>query len=415
MIAATGRPSPLLNGYLVRHRGLNLALRVYDASLAVLHPRHAVDRAAVPRRVLVCIGGHLGDAVLATTALSLLRAAYPDAAIGVLAPSWSLGVFENHPAITWRHAFDHWKPNRSVAARVRWSAYRRTARAARTEIRAVGYDTAIDLYPFFPNASRVLSDCAIPVRIGYTSGGGGALYSHAMAWHDDGRHTAERHQLLLRSFLPEIPRGNPQYNLAPIAAADEERGRSLLRQLGVADRTYVVVHPGAGDPRKRWPALEWRALLRALRHRHPDVRIVLTGNGDADAALVDDIRAGDGALLSACNRTSFGALRYVLAHASLLIAVDSLASHLAAAHGTPCIVISAAMSNPAHWRPLGAHVRVLTNDVPCAPCFRSKGCAAMACVRGVTAATVEDVATEILRAVRDDRASTNQPASRVVA
>jgi ADP-heptose:LPS heptosyltransferase len=381
----------------VRHRGFNLALRAYDASLVALRSRRASPNLATPRRLLVCIGGHLGDAVLATTTFPALRAAYPETSIGVLAPSWSLPVFEDHPAVRWRHAFDHWKTNRAASARERWAAYRRSARRALGEIDAVGYDTAVDLYPFFPNAAHLLSKCAIPVRIGYTSGGGGPLYSHAMAWPDDGQHTAERHQALLRSFLPNISAESPRYDLPPIAPADAERGRSLLRQLGLGGRQYVVVHPGAGDPRKRWPAHEWTAVTRALRRRDPELRVVLTGHGDSDAAFADEIRGGDGAVLSACNRTSLGVLRYVLAHASLLIGADSLAAHLAAAHDVPCVVIMAAMSDPAHWRPLGPRVRVLTNPVSCAPCYRSKGCPTMACVRGVTPETVERVAVDILR------------------
>ena len=390
------RASPLRNGYLVQDRALNAALRAYDAMLAAIHPREPAAPVPAPRRLLVCVGGHLGDAVLATTTLPVLRAAYPSARIGILAPSWSLPVFDDHPAVRWRHAFDHWKINRSSSARARWIAYRRSARRARVEIGAVGYDTAVDLYPYFPNAARILSDCAIPIRIGYTSGGGAPLYTHALAWMDDGRHSAERHLALLRAFLPGIPLESPSYDLPPVRPADEEGGRSLLRSLGIAERPYVVIHPGAGDARKRWPVSEWRALTRALRRHDPGLRIVFTGHGDADAAVIEMIRDGDGTLRSACGSTTFGMLRHVLAHASLFIGVDSLAAHLAAAHGVPGIVIMAAMSDPAHWRPLGPNTRVLTNAVPCAPCFRSRGCARMSCVRGVTADSVERSAIRFL-------------------
>lgn len=397
MIAPTNRASALRNGYLVRHRGLNLALRAYDASLAAFHGRERSTPVAVPRRLLLCVGGHLGDAVIATTILGPLKSAYPDVMIGVLAPSWSLPVFEDHPAIRWRHTFDHWKTNRSTSAHTRWAAYRRTAHRARAEIGAIEYDAAVDLYPYFPNAARILSDCGIPARIGYTSGGGGPLYSHPMPWQDDGRHTAERHHALLRSALPDISAVSPQYDLPPIRRIDEERARSLLQRLGVADRPYVVVHPGTGDQRKQWPAGAWRALIQSLRRGQPGLRVVFTGHGNADAESIRAIRDGDETLRSVCSETNFGMLRHVLAQASLLIGVDSFAAHLAAAHDVPCIVIMAAMSDPVHWRPLGENVHVLTNAVPCAPCFRSKGCAAMSCVRGVTVDAVERLAIQVLR------------------
>lgn len=392
----SSRSSPLRHGYLVKHPALNLALRARDAWLEYTRSRGDSSAVPAPRRLLVCVGGHLGDAVLATSVLPVLRAGYPETAIGVLAPSWSLPVFENHSAIRWRHVFDHWKTNRSGSARERWIAYRRSAARAVGDIREIGYDVAIDLYPYFPNAARILSAAAVPIRIGYTSGGGGPLFTHAVPWVDTPRHTVEQHLALMRGFLPHLPTTPPQYDLPSIEPGIEARGQTLLEDLGVERRRYVVFHPGAGDARKQWPARQWRDLIVRLRELRSDLRIVFTGQGSSDSAAIDDIRAGDDSLISACNRTALNELRYLLGSASLVIGVDSLAVHLAAAGEVPCIAITAAMSDPAHWRPLGSRVRVLTNAVPCAPCFRSAGCGSMACVRGVTADEVARAARELL-------------------
>jgi heptosyltransferase-2 len=390
------RSSPLRHGYLVKHPALNLALRAHDAWLGRTRSRSPSQAVSVPRRLLVCVGGHLGDAVLATSVFPVLRSAYPDATIGVLAPSWSLPVFENHPAIQWRHAFDHWKTNRTGSAFERWFGYRRSAKRAVVEIREIGYDTAIDLYQYFPNAARILSNASIPTRIGYTSGGGGPLYTHSVPWADTPRHTVDQHLALMRGFLPEIPSGEPHYDLPPIGPAAEARGRTLLADLGIDRDRYVVLHPGAGHPRKQWPLHQWRGLVDRLRQYEKDLRIVLTGQGESDLASIDEIRAGDKSLISACDRTACGELRYLLGRAELVIGVDSLAVHLAAANDVPCIAIMAAMSDPAHWRPLGSHVRVLTTAMSCAPCFRSAGCATMGCVRGVGADEVAGAAVELL-------------------
>lgn len=123
---------------------------------------------------------------------------------------------------------------------------------------------------------------------------------------------------------------------------------------------------------------------------------MLTGHGASDRALADKIRSGDDSLISACDRTTWSELRFLLGNAALVIGVDSMAVHLAAAADVPCIAIMAAMSDPSHWRPLGSHSHVLMSDVPCAPCFRSKGCATMQCVRGVTVESVESLAVALL-------------------
>lgn len=390
------RTSPLRHGYLVQHPALNLALRARDTWLR--HTRSTPSSATVaePRRLLVCIGGHLGDAVLATSVLPILRAGYPAVAIGVLAPSPSLRAFENHPAVRWRHAFDHWRITRSGSAFQRWIAHRRSAARAVAEIRGIGYDTAIDLYPFFPNAARILSHASIPTRIGYASGGDGPLYSHVVAWVDTQRHTVDQHLELMRGFLSELPSAAPGYDLPPATPEEEARGRALLESLGIDGKPYLVLHPGAGNRRKQWPVHQWRTLVHRLRQRAPDVRILFTGRGRSDAETIDAVRGDDDSLISACGRTDWAELRYLLGHAALVIGVDSLAVHLAAAHAVPCIAIMASMSDPSHWRPLGPRIRVLTHDVPCAPCFRSAGCATMRCVRGVTAETVDSVALELL-------------------
>jgi heptosyltransferase-2 len=357
--------------------------------------------------LLVCVGGHLGDAVLATSVFPVLQAGYPDAAIGVLAPSWSLPVFENHPAIRWRHAFDHWKTNRSGSALERWIGYRRSAARAVVEIRKIGYDVAIDLYPYFPNAARILSDAAVSIRIGYTSGGGGPLYSHSVPWVDTPRHTVEQHLALMSRFLPKVKSDSLHYDLPPIGPDAEAHGRTLLESLGVERHRYIVIHPGAGNPHKQWPAHQWLELIDRLRQLEPDLRMVLTGRGRSDSAMIDEIRAGDASLVSACDRTSWNELRYLLGSAALVVGVDSLAVHLAAANDVPCISIMAATSDPAHWRPLGSRVRVLTNPMPCAPCFRSAGCATMDCVRGVAANEVARAAAELRdSATRSDSGAT---------
>ena len=389
--------SPLRHGYLAKHPALNFALRGRDAWLELRSKHRLPGAVPVPRRILVCIGGHLGDAILASAVFPALRTAYPDVAIGVLAPSWSLHVFENHPALRWRHSLDHWKTNRAGSPVERWLAHRRSTARALLELRETGYDTAIDLYPFFPNAADVLATASIPVRIGYTSGGGGPLYTHALPWVETTQHMVDRHLALMRAFLPGMPAEPPTYDLPPIGSIAVARGRALLERLGLDHRAYVVLHPGAGDTRKQWPVHQWRALADRLRRYEPDLRVVFTGHGASDRALIDAIRSGDDSLISVCDRTTWNELRFLLGNAAIVIGVDSMAVHLAAAADVPCIAIMAAMSDPSHWRPLGPRAHVLNKDVPCAPCFRSKGCAAMQCVRGVTVDSVERTAVDLLR------------------
>ena len=100
----------------------------------------------------------------------------------------------------------------------------------------------------------------------------------------------------------------------------------------------VAVHPGATDPRRRWPPDRLGELGAALDAR--GARIVLLG-GAGDAGLVDDIRAGLGAAadraVDLSGRLSLGGLVGVLERADLFVGNDSGPRHLAEAVGTATV------------------------------------------------------------------------------
>jgi ADP-heptose:LPS heptosyltransferase len=408
------RRSPLSGRYLVRNPAWNAALRLTDAILARVAQVERGRSAAAPSKILIAVGGHLGDAVIATSVLPILARTYPNAAIGMLLPSWSRAVVDGHPRLRWIHHADHWKMSRAGTGRAgKWRSYKSSAARAVDEIAAVGYDAAIDLYAYYPNASWLLWRAGIPVRIGYTSGGCGPLYTHSVEWRADLGHTAAQHAELLRVATAVIPnevrnllspdvderslvalapyashQGRPRddleslgYDLPPISDEARTRARELAPH-----GSYTVIHPGTGDPKKAWPIASWRSLVNRLSAAGE--HIVITGAGDDEERLAASLSGGQDKVQNLAGRLDWPSFRAVLADARIAIGPDSVAMHVAAAEGTPAIAIMAAMSDPEYWRPLGSRIAVLTRGVPCAPCFKKNGCQAMTCVRDVS---VDDV------------------------
>jgi lipopolysaccharide heptosyltransferase II len=375
--------SPLRGRYLVRNRGWNAALRVTDAVLSAMVRRDPTAAGGPPRRILVAVGGHLGDAVIATSVFPALATAFPEAAIGMLLPSWSRAVVDDHPRLRWIHHADHWKMNRGAGgAAVKWSQYRRTAGRMLEEVRTVGYDVAIDLYAYYPNAAWLLWRAGIPTRIGYTSGGCGPLYTRALDWRANEGHTADQHRRLLRELGGDSHHARPRYDLPPIAAGARDRAAAVIR-----DR-YVVVHPGAGDARKVWPSERWCQLVRRLADAGE--RIAITGRGEREVQFACDLQDAHPPAVNLAGQLDWPTFRAVVSNASLVVGSDSAAAHIAAASGVPTIAVMAAMSNPEYWRPMGSDVVTLTRALPCAPCFRKNGCQAMSCVRDVSVDEVFD-------------------------
>jgi ADP-heptose:LPS heptosyltransferase len=377
------RASPLRGRYLVQNRPWNAFLGVADRLLAAFVQPDRTRSFGEPRRVLLAVGGHLGDAVIATSAIAYLRRALPAAEIGMVLGSWARPAVEGHPDLRWIHTLDHWKLNRTAGSlAAKWVRYRDTRHRAVREIRAVGYDAAVDLYMLYPNMAWLLWRAGIPVRIGYTSGGYGPLYTHALGWSDAERHTAEQQASLLRVLAPgKTETRASRYHLPPIPTAARRSAQNVLRDAGFVPGEYIVFHMGSGSAIREWPREKWRQLAQRLTA--DGHRLAFTGTGVDQEQQVAEVMHGLLGCVNLSGRLGWQEFVHVLSCAKLVVSVETVAAHVAAAVGTPCVALWTGMTRLAYWRPLGSQVTVLTHPVSCAPCFRSRGCETMACVRDI--------------------------------
>lgn len=110
--------------------------------------------------------------------------------------------------------------------------------------------------------------------------------------------------------------------------------------------TYAVIHPFASAPDKTWPAGRFVAVARRLGM---DVVVVGSPNDDFAPFLDFEIACGSLAGTSA-----------LLAGASLFIGNDSGPAHMAAAHGVPAVVLFGP-SDEIVWGPWRTRAQVLKN------------------------------------------------------
>ena len=382
-------PLPVMRGlYCRRSKVLNFAMQTMDFVLSVSRPLRARGGAIKPpSRILIADVAHLGDLVVATALLPVLKSAFPDCKIGFLAGSWARPVLDDHPLVDYVHILDHWAANRSPAPRrEKLRRYAQTRRKALTEVWAAGYDAAIDLCWSFPNTLPFLWQARIPVRIGYRSGGAGPLATHALDFDEREQHVLERHLALVRRLpVSEEDLAKAAPVLAPVSGADSAAWQGEMLAHRLTRGGYVVLHVGAGGTLKAWPAAKWRLL--AQKWLDAGAALVFTGAGEKDAGLIAEVTAGLHGCVNVCDRLSWGGLVAAITQARLLVCVDTVAGHIAGAVGTPCAVITTGQ-NPYLWHPLGQAHRVLTHPVPCLPCHRGLGCAGMECIREVDAGRV---------------------------
>jgi ADP-heptose:LPS heptosyltransferase len=142
------------------------------------------------------------------------------------------------------------------------------------------------------------------------------------------------------------------------------------RVLGpVALCPYVVLHPGAAVPARRWPVEHHRRAARMLEHL--GLPVVVTG-GSGERGLTAAV--ADGCALDLGGRTDLGQLAGVLAGAVALVAGNTGAAHLAAAVGTPVVSLFAPVVPAAKWRPYMVPQMLLGDQA--APCrdTRARDC-----------------------------------------
>jgi ADP-heptose:LPS heptosyltransferase len=111
----------------------------------------------------------------------------------------------------------------------------------------------------------------------------------------------------------------------------------------------TLIHPGAAQVSRHWPADRWAAVARGLSDAGHHV-CVTGGPAERELAAGIAASAGLGADRVLAGRTDLLGLTALVAAARLLISVDTGVAHLATATGTPSVVLFGP-TPPALWGP----------------------------------------------------------------
>ena len=179
---------------------------------------------------------------------------------------------------------------------------------------------------------------------------------------------------------PPLPASSRAAQLLLTDASRTEAQEWLARR-GLADRPYIVVHPGSrhiarrtlrsrAGAEKYWPEARWAQVINSLRALRPDHALLLTGTRAEwkfNAAIVDCSGATD--LHNVADELPVRTLLPFLERAHSMISVDTGPAHAAAALGTPTVALFGP-ENPTLFRPGGATTRAVTvtglvNGVQC--------------------------------------------------
>ena len=264
-------------------------------------------------RVAVVRLRSLGDCVLTTPALEILKKSRPDLEVGVVVEEPFVAVFEGNPDVNAlleprvRHLAG-WRPQLCLNLHGGIRSLRLTALSgAPTRAGFAHFRFSFVHNVRIPRAQEILG---VQRTV----------------------HTAE-HLASAVFYLGAEPREIPRARLfagggGPTSARD-----------------YAVMHPAASAPDKTWPAQKFLAVARQLKLE----TIFIAGKGE-DLSPFREFRRLAGAPLSE--------VKSLLSRAALFIGNDSGPAHMAAALQVPSVVIFGA-SDPEIWGPWKAAAEVI--------------------------------------------------------
>lgn len=269
----------------------------------------------------------VGDFMFSLPALDALRSAYPHAEIVLLGLPWHAAFLAGRPSPVDRVI------TVPVSRGIREDNGSAESEAARgiffAAMREEGFDVALQMH-------------------------GGGRYSNPFVLNLQARLTAGfctpdavplDINIRYIYFQPEILRylevvglvGAEPVTLEPRVSVTERDVAESLSAVGETAAPLVVLVPGAGDGRRRWPPEKFAALARRLADA--GARVIVSG-GVSDQPVVDAIvRQADARSLEVCNTLSLGGLAGLLARCTLVVGNDSGPLQLAGAVGTATVGI----------------------------------------------------------------------------
>lgn len=386
------KKTPILHGYLVPYAFLGLLFKLANKLLTAKLIKKELNtsmKEVQVGRILISNPAHLGDVVISSSIVPLLKTKFPNSVIYFLVGNWSRKVAESISGVDEILCYRHWKLNRDSIPRWRkFLIYLADCKILLSQLRNKEIDLAIDLYPYYPNSSLLLFFGKVKSRLGFTTGGFEFLYTKAVPFVIKDQHVVTSYISLLKEIGINNVQGSELKPSLSLTYPPQEKIPS--------DEPTVIIHPGSGDEKKLWPLEKWIDLIISLADAIPGLKIILTGSSPQEQHIASELLKYAKNVENLAGKQSWKEFCFTVSQANLLIGVDSVAGHVASAYSVPVVIVAAGMSNVNHWKPIGETVEVLTMVLPCAPCYNGKGCVEMKCIRDISVQNVLNKVQSIL-------------------
>ena len=295
------------------------------------------------KNILIIKPSSLGDIVLALPALSALRKSFPDAKISWLIRSEFAPLLQNHPSLTDVILFDRtflgkaWYNPRAFVSLL----------SLICRLRRGKFDAVVDLQGLFRTASLGwLAGCKKRFGMAAAREFAHAFYTHKVHQDRNCIHLVDYYLKIIRTVgACDV---NVQFVL-PVDSASADSVGSLLTRHNISPDNYAILVPGSAHSNKCWPVERFAALADKISSQF-GLSIIATGTASEKAVAEELKNLANAPIANLAGQTSLTELVALLKSAKLVVSNDTGPGHIAAALGSP-LVLMFGPTNPARVAP----------------------------------------------------------------
>lgn len=300
------------------------------------------------KHILLCNCATLNDVFISTFIIPVLKKAYPHCKIGMMISEGSSAFAAECPYVDWTHECKHWlhdidSRRKKIMQFIRFHVFHK--RKVARSLRKIKYDYALNLSPNYRDMAGIFLKAKIPVRIGYDLAGYKYLLSHLVPWKFDRYLTHNYLALLKKIGIEETHLAN--FQSPYLSSLMLKVQRKVIEEL---PETFVLLHPCKANSKKGFSKEFWGELKDLFVSKERPVFFV--GNGEDQKRWISEITADEKQNLG--NQLNYLEFFQAINKASLIVSVDSLSVHVAAALKRPCIALYNHTSELDLWRPEGS-------------------------------------------------------------
>ncbi|MGM0424146.1 MAG: glycosyltransferase family 9 protein [Thermodesulfobacteriota bacterium] len=319
-----------------------------------------------PKSILIIRLSAIGDIVMASGVIPVLRKHFPEASLDWLVQSECAQLLQGHAGlrrtISWPR--QTWQQLWSQGKLLELS---RQFRSLVKELRSQEYDLVLDLQGLWKSAWLAWI-CKSGHKVGLDSREGSKWVLDKVCRSSPGDRRMASEYLHL---LQELGLHTQDFHLGLQSRSEDQiQARELLQAHGVQGE-YAVFCPFSTREQKLWPLQHWLVLAGLLQER-VGLQMVLLG-GPADREMAEYLQSKSSCrLVNLAGETNLIQSLALVKGASLLIGVDTGLTHMGIMSQTPSVALFGSTC-PYLWTGRQDSV-VLYQERDCSPCRRHPNC-----------------------------------------